>query len=231
MQTKVHHLKNGYANCYVLEEDGLVVVDCGFKWKSSMLKKEFASRNLNPGDVRLIIITHGHYDHFGGIHSFLELCDNPPVLCHKNAASALESGKGYNVTPRNSTGRIIVFLSRFITQKASPCKPDRLISYETDLGEYGITGRIIPTPGHSSCSVSVLLSDGRAILGDTIMPDRKGKAGAPYFLENTAELDESYGKLLHLITDSCYSGHGGPYGADEVIALMHHTRHIHGEIK
>ena len=231
MQTKVHHLKNGYANCYILEENGLVVVDCGFKWKDGKLKKEFASRDLNPGDVRLIVVTHGHFDHFGGVHTFLELCGDPPVLCHAAAVPALESGRGYDVTAESPIGRSIVFLSGFIKQQTPPCRPGVVISSETDLNPYGISGRIIPTPGHTACSLSVLLKDGRALLGDTLMPGPKGRAGSPYFLENTSDLDESYGKLLHLITGTCYTGHGGPYKADEVIALMHHTRHIHGERK
>jgi glyoxylase-like metal-dependent hydrolase (beta-lactamase superfamily II) len=228
MTAKVHQLKKGHANCYILNEEGLVMVDTGMGWKKELLWKEFQSRNLNPRDVRLIIITHEHIDHFGGLQTCLDLCGNPPVLCHIKAASALETGKSVAVKPRNTIGRIVMNLTKFTSKSSVRVKPAVLIDQETDLSGYGISARVIPTPGHSLCSLSVLMENGSALLGDTVMPGFGGNAGLPFFAEDMKLLRGSYEILEHQITGTCYTGHGGPFKADEVIAMMHHHIHLKG---
>jgi len=47
-------------NCYLLKtKNGFVLIGTGFKSKRVMLEKELASAGCKPGDLKLIILTHG----------------------------------------------------------------------------------------------------------------------------------------------------------------------------
>ena len=220
MPVKVHLLKNGYANCFLLEEDGLVLVDTGMKWKKNKLKQEFRELNLKPEDVQLIILTHGHKDHLGGLPKYLEVCGNPPVLCHQKAATALRTGKSSPVKGIGLIGKLIAALARLNAATGFTREPEKTITTEADLQDYGISARAVPTPGHTRGSLSILLEDGSAVLGDTVMPGKGHKPGRPFFIENTDWLRESYSALIPLLKGFCYTGHGGPYRAEDVISMM-----------
>jgi len=52
---------------------------------------------------------------------------------------------------------------------------------EFDLGEYGIAGKIIHTPGHSPSSVSIVLESGETLVGDMLRPQGTGGLGLGMF--------------------------------------------------
>ena len=65
------------------------------------------------------------------------------------------------------------------------------------LEEYGISGKVVYTPGHSSGSISVLLDTGEAFVGDMAMnkfPLRLSP-GMPIYAENWQVLVDSWKAL------------------------------------
>ena len=84
------------------------------------------------------------------------------------------------------------------------------------LEEYGIPGKVIYTPGHSSGSVSVLLDTGDAFVGDMAMnkfPLRFGP-GMPFFAEDMVKLKERWNLLLDAGAKIIYPAHGESFSAD-----------------
>ena len=47
-----------------------------------------------------------------------------------------------------------------------PVEPDILIDNDTNLDYLGFAARILPTPGHTPGSLSVITADGEAFVGD-----------------------------------------------------------------
>jgi len=89
---------------------------------------------------------------------------------------------------------------------------------EVSLTEYGIPGRIIPTPGHSMGSVSVLLETGDAFVGDLAMngfPMSIGP-GLPIFAEDLQKVKRSWQLLLEMGAKTVYPAHGKPFPADAI---------------
>ena len=85
-----------------------------------------------------------------------------------------------------------------------------------DLKEYGIPGRVIYTPGHSSGSVSILLETGEVFAGDLAMntfPLRLSP-GLPIFAEDFLKVKESWKLLLDQGAKTIYPAHGKPFSAD-----------------
>ena len=89
-----------------------------------------------------------------------------------------------------------------------------LINDDFDLKPFGVEGRIIITPGHTKCSVSVLLSSEIAIVGDMVVPSFfTGEAVLSYFAEDAYAVMKSVEQLMEQ-GRVFYGGHGGPFSRE-----------------
>ena len=87
---------------------------------------------------------------------------------------------------------------------------------EFQLGPWGISGKVLYTPGHTSGSMSVLLDNGQAFVGDLAMnglPMRIGP-GMPSFADDTNVIKKSWRVLLDKGAKQIYPAHGNPFSAD-----------------
>jgi glyoxylase-like metal-dependent hydrolase (beta-lactamase superfamily II) len=90
-----------------------------------------------------------------------------------------------------------------------------------DLAPYGIAGTLIPTPGHTSGSVSVILKSGNAFIGDLIFPQiPSGRPGLPFWVDNPPDVYESVKILLKYNPQIFHLDHGGPFPADAVRQMV-----------
>jgi glyoxylase-like metal-dependent hydrolase (beta-lactamase superfamily II) len=56
----------GNVNCYLIETDtGCILIDAGGSNKRTNIEKELESAGCNPGNLKLIVLTHGDFDHTG----------------------------------------------------------------------------------------------------------------------------------------------------------------------
>ena len=53
--------------------DGLLLIDAGFTHTVPMLLKSIYDLGFDPKDIRMIILTHGHFDHMGAADLFRKL--------------------------------------------------------------------------------------------------------------------------------------------------------------
>jgi glyoxylase-like metal-dependent hydrolase (beta-lactamase superfamily II) len=97
----------------------------------------------------------------------------------------------------------------------APVSPDITISERFGLEEYAADGYILPTPGHTSGSVSVIVSNRHALVGDTLFNVFK-KNLFPPFADDQEELVRSWEKLLDTGCDTFYPGHGKPFKIDRL---------------
>ena len=213
----------GFSNAILIQEQGVILVDTGAPATVEKYRALFDKLQLDPQDIGLIVITHGHSDHFAHAHELRELT-GAPILCHSRALPALRTGINPPVHPRNELGESILKMIAGKEPAASmPIEPDILIDSEFDLAFYGIAGIILPTPGHSDCSLSVLLDSGAAIVGDMVVSSPfTGKASVAYFAEDPNTLFANVRMLLpHAHT--FYSGHGGPFTRQQVQAALNES--------
>lgn len=64
----------GPVNCYLIEAEPLTLVDCGINTPQarSAFLEALASASVAPEDVRQVIVTHAHPDHYGLVHVIQE---------------------------------------------------------------------------------------------------------------------------------------------------------------
>lgn len=223
------------SNGYIIVGEKTIAVDTGNLAGKEAFLEVCEKHGIDPKSIGLIIITHGHEDHFQNANQMREVT-GAPILCHEKAAPALREGEKPHVLPRNEVGMIAFNHGQEMERMAKehpelappmapiePVQPDITWSGEYDLKPWGIQGRVIETPGHSEGCTSVVLDSGAAFVGDLVVtePDsqRSTIAMFTYREDNDQEVQDSVKKLLPL-AETWYAGHGGPFTRAEVQAML-----------
>jgi len=215
----------GLVNVFLLRgEGGSVLVDTGLPGGEGQVLTRLAAHDVAPDDLRLILITHGHTDHFGSAAALRERT-GAPVAVHALDADALRRGVHQPESLR-PTSRTVAFLMRLpllrLPDRAPGLEPDLVFEGEFRLDGYGVAGRVVPTPGHTPGSVSVLLDGGEAVVGDLVMGRLMGlvrRPGPPLVAWDLARNRASIRWLLTLSPRVVYAGHGGPFRPDDLAGL------------
>jgi hydroxyacylglutathione hydrolase len=209
-----------FTNVFLIRGDtGCVLVDTGHPGRADRILERLAKRGVAPDDIHLILLTHGHTDHFGNAAALRERT-SAPVAIHALDADAVRQG----IHQPDSLRPTVLLIAPFIQISAlrNIAVPDRAPAFEPDiifegewrLDEYGITGRVIPTPGHTPGSVSVLLDSGEAIVGDMVIGNflrLLRRPGFPIVAWDLQRNRESVRRFLDLSPRIVYTGHGGPF--------------------
>ncbi len=186
---KINVLPLGHigANCYMIyTEKSAVIIDCGFKSDAvTVFLKE------NGYKERMILLTHGHFDHIGGAESLREETDT------KIAVGALDSAL-LEDTNSNLSDRFHAHLT--------PFKADILLNDGDVITVGDLTFKVIHTPGHTVGSVC-FLCENVLFSGDTLFD---GSIGRTDFPGGDFETIKSSIKKLYELDDDIIvlSGHG-----------------------
>jgi hydroxyacylglutathione hydrolase len=205
-------------NAFIVRGQRPIIIDTGIPGYDEKILKAMDEKGIKPADISLILITHGHHDHYGSAVA-LKQKTGAPVAIHKDDSEALRTGVNPKLMPLGTKGKIMVGLSGMIKMpQTNGMDADILIEGEMDLAAYGIAGRVVPTPGHTPGSVSIFLDGGCALIGDLIFGGfvRKHAPGFPPLGYDRQEIYRSVQKVLDFNPKIIYAGHGGPFTASDV---------------
>jgi len=218
MGTNIYPMTLGFDHCYILQDKGTIMIDGGAPKKVKEFSKAMGKISKKSEDIQLMIMTHGHWDHIGSAKEIKELT-GAKIAMHELERDWLE--KSLKPLPPGVTLWGHIFRSIMVM-----CMPlvhipatdvDVVLGDEgLSLAEYGIPGKVICTPGHSSGSVSVVLETGDVFVGDLAMnkfPLRL-RPGLPIFAEDLSKLKESWQLILDQGAKTVYPAHGEPFSAD-----------------
>jgi hydroxyacylglutathione hydrolase len=216
----------GFNDCYVIRDQGVILIDAGVPGKKTDFVRAMKSIQMDPQDIKLNVITHGHPDHMGSAKDIKEIT-RARIAMHQLDKVCLETGE-WNTTGHRLKGTglwssIVAGMSNSIVDlrhsKVATCDVDVSIDDTgADLANYGIHGRVVYTPGHTVGSLSVLLDSGQAFVGDLAMnklPLRRNP-GLPVFVDDMWKVKESWRQLLKLGVRTVYPGHGKPFSVEVI---------------
>jgi glyoxylase-like metal-dependent hydrolase (beta-lactamase superfamily II) len=197
------------ANAYLVIGERPILVDTLEPGNERRILRALEQHNLEAKALALIVLTHGHWDHLGSVNGLRE-ATGAPVALHGDDLELARAGQAKlrGVTPmgRASAGF-------FSSRRFAPVTPDIVLDGQGSLEQYGVHGRLQPTPGHTTGSVSVVLESGEALVadlvrGDFILEDRPTQH---FFMDDLAVMRESIQSLLGLPLKRLYAGHGKPF--------------------
>ena len=212
-QNRITPIRMLSSNAYVVANGRkAILIDCGMKKKEKKILAALEQMHLSPNDIQLIILTHTHYDHAGSIAA-LQQITGAKILVHKAEAGCLE--EGYCAFPKGTMWfpKIMSAIGNALNKwvgRYKPVAPDIAISRRFDLKPYGIDGYVLPTPGHTAGSLSVVIEENHAIVGDTLFNIFKHSCYPPYANDQEGLL-KSWKKLLETGCEHFYPGHGKPF--------------------
>jgi len=223
----------GVVNAFaLLGKHGVVLVDAGLPGRQARFEKALARHGKTLRDVTLIIVTHGHIDHAGGADA-LRSVSGAPIVAHRNELPFLRGDLLMRFCPTGWFGRVFLRAGA-PTQPYPRFEADIVLDDDPlDLAPFGVDGRLEPTPGHTPGSLSVLMPDGAALVGDMLAGGLllggiawHGRAKQPPFEEEPHVVAHEIHRLVEAGAKTFYLGHGGPVSAAEA------RRHAHrlGEI-
>ncbi len=210
-------LRLGVTNCYLIKGSrGYIMIDAGSLRKEKLFQSLLMQRGLYPQDIKLIIITHAHYDHIGSLAGIKRAC-GCPVLAHPLEAAIIREGEVVIPPGTNILGTAVSSIGQRAKSMLAfePVDCEILCDKEYHLDEFAVKGRILSTPGHTSGSLSLLMDNGNAYVGDLAF-NWNGLSIYPTFAEMPAEIYSSWGLILKEGAENIFPAHGRPFSINRI---------------
>jgi glyoxylase-like metal-dependent hydrolase (beta-lactamase superfamily II) len=107
MSVGIHPITLGFDHCYVIQGEGIIMVDGGAPNQAKGFMEALERLSVRPEEIQLIVITHGHWDHIGSAKDIKEIT-GAKIAMHRREKDWLE--KSLKPLPPGVTtwGRILI---------------------------------------------------------------------------------------------------------------------------
>lgn len=202
---KVERIQCGNGNCYIISngKNAVLVDTCREKYRKKILNA------CIPYNIRLIVLTHGHFDHIQNA-AFLSKYLNAPIAMHKDDLELIPNNMTQKLYAHTFLGKIVLYASikGFNSDNLKIFTPSVFLKHGDTLSNYGISAKIIELPGHTNGSIAIDVNEKYLIVGDVLMnmfyPTVSMLYHDKYAMLASAE------KISKLGNKTIYFGHGKP---------------------
>ncbi len=207
-------IKGAISNCYLLLGEKPVLVDTGAPGDLRPILAALKRHQVEPKQLALILLTHGHSDH-AGCAAELKRRSGAQVAIHAGDAALVRAGRNGVLAVQDTLGRI---LRPFVDEEFEAFEPNLVFQEGIALEPYGLRGRVMSTPGHTTGSASVVLASGEALIGDVLRGSLvwPNKARDHYFCNDPERNQRSIVKLAREGLLRCHPGTFGSFPGTEL---------------
>lgn len=202
---RVHALMLGASNAYLLESaHGVVLVDAGLPLCEEIILARLA--RLGRRDLRLIVITHAHVDHYGSAAA-VRRATGAAIAVHRADAADMAAGRTRLGSIRawgwaQPTLPLVEPLLR-----VEPTGADLLLDEGALPDALGLDARIVHLPGHTPGSCALLIEEQYAFTGDLISTNGTAHVQRSY-AQDWRQVAASVEKLRGCRPVQSFPGHG-----------------------
>lgn len=204
---RVRRVRCGNGNCYIVSEnESAVLIDtCKFNSADKLLNI------CKPYNIRLILLTHGHFDHAQNA-ALLSKELGAPTAMHRADVGLLADNFSQTLSSSGVLGRIVLkaSLGSFGSERIPAFTPDVLLGEGDTLDGYGVHARILHLPGHTDGSIGVDVGGEHLFVGDALM--NMFYPTTSMIFHNREEMLKSAERISALGKRTIYFGHGKPVG-------------------
>jgi glyoxylase-like metal-dependent hydrolase (beta-lactamase superfamily II) len=201
----VHWIEGITANCYIVVDKDLTLIDTGMPHKTKKILRYITDElQRTPSDLKTIILTHCDIDHTGNALELRNLT-GAIIAAHPQDAEVI-AGKKVRMTPRS--GMRILFKTLGLFMRVKPFQVDLLI----DEGDTLSGLRVIHMPGHTQGSIALYDAKQKVLfIGDTLgFSNGAVKGPSKSVAMDIKQAYSSIEKLKDLDFTVMLSGHGEP---------------------
>ncbi len=194
-------------NTYLIDGQVPTLIDPGHHHLFPKLRDAMAADGFHPADIKLVIATHAHPDHFEAVQDFLDL--DTRIALHPEAEEFIEMHGEH--------------FFQILGKSLPPYRVDfHLVEGELQVGEHRL--QVIQTPGHAPGSICLYWPEARALFsGDVIFSQSLGRTDLPG--GNGPLLKKAIDQLAEVEAALLLPGHGPlVHGAAEVKKNFHVVR-------
>jgi glyoxylase-like metal-dependent hydrolase (beta-lactamase superfamily II) len=206
---RLHLIKPVFGQVYVWQDGSqLTMVDTGIPGSQDELASAFAELGFRRGDLRRVVLTHGHEDHAGSAAA-IRHWGGVEVLAHREDAGIVR-GERVRADPVLTAAERPLY-ERVASAIASipPCPVDTELA-DGDIVEFGGGAQVIAAPGHTGGSIAVWLpSAGVLFTGDAVANGTSGLMLGP-FNTDRERARKSLVRLAQIPAQTVCFGHGDP---------------------
>lgn len=203
----------GSVNCYLIDTGGgYVLIDTGGGNQRRKLEEELGGAGCQPGNLKLILITHGDFDHTGNA-AYLRDRYAARIGMHPDDAGMGEYANMFSNRSKGNAlfGVLVPVLFGF--RKTDRFSPDILMQDGSDLSEFGFSAKVVSIPGHSKGSIGILTVSGDLFCGDLLTNTDRPTLNS--IMDDPVAARASLEKLNRLVIQKVYPGHGNSFRMDE----------------
>jgi hydroxyacylglutathione hydrolase len=207
---EIFRVLSGRSNSYFISAaEQNILVDAGNEAAYTKLKTGINSLYLLNRKISFLILTHTHFDHCQNAAKLKEEENCKIIISIKGKE---DSEQGYSKLPKGilPATKPITFLGNLIGKKRFGYKSfdaDIFVKDEFDFINYNLKIMLMKTAGHSPDSISVIVDDEVAIVGDAMFGIFRNSI-LPPFADNPLELIDSWKRLLDTGCNIFLPGHG-----------------------
>ncbi len=219
---KVITIQLRLSNAFLVIGDRPILIDTGSPGEMDAIAAALAEQRIHLRELALVVLTHGHADHAGSAGP-MRINLPIPLACHLADVEMVKKGENRSFESIGFEAKII---KQIVPSKFPRIAPDIKFEETLHLDEYGVAGKVIHTPGHTAGSVSVILDNGEAIIGDTLRGGYFGgtllrhKPLTHYFAEDVTQIKPSLEEIMAHNPQKLHVGHGGALSAESVHRYM-----------
>jgi hydroxyacylglutathione hydrolase len=199
----------GTVNSYLVETgSGFILIDSGSSSQRAKIEQALKEAGCKPGDLKLIVLTHGDFDHTGNA-AYLKWVFGARIGMHADDIGMAANGDMFaSRRPQNWIVRKIApVMFRF--GKEDQFEPDVFLEDGDLLTPYGLEAQVISTPGHSRGSISILTDKGDLFCGDLF--ENVKQPGLGEIMDDVGQAKASANRLAEMEVCTVYPGHGNSF--------------------